>query len=199
MQKCKRKKRLRPAFKLVIAGFALLALVLVCLPKGTKPQELPAPTASLASRPEAITIAAASSEPTPYTPDEADVKMLAQMLWGEARGIPSDMEKAACVWCVLNRVDDESGLWSNSIAGVLEQKNQFAGYSSSHPAPDDLKALAVDVLVRWQREKVENGDVGRVLPADYFFFTGDGRNNHFRAEYQSTELWDWSLPSPYEN
>ena len=41
-----------------------------------------------------------------YIPDAAEVEALAKMLYGEARGIASDMEKAACVWCVLNRVDD---------------------------------------------------------------------------------------------
>lgn len=40
-----------------------------------------------------------------YIPDAAEVEALAKMLYGEARGIASDMEKAACVWCVLNRVD----------------------------------------------------------------------------------------------
>lgn len=137
--------------------------------------------------------------PEEYKPDETEVEMLARMLWGEARGIPSDMEKAACVWCVLNRVDDESGVWPDTIAGVLEQKNQFAGYSAGYPATDELKALAADVLTRWQREKVEGGDVGRVLPAEYTFFTGDGKNNNFRTEYRGGIIWNWSLPNPYDN
>lgn len=143
----------------------------------------------------------ATPEPTPevFTPDETEVKMLAQMLWGEARGILSDTEKAACVWSVLNRVDDETGAWPDTIAGVLTQKHQFIGYSPDHPASDALKALAEDVLARWHQEKTEGGNVGRVLPANYFFFTGDGQRNHFRAEYQDTTNWDWSLPSPYEN
>lgn len=149
----------------------------------------------------APTMAAAEEPPAPeaYKPDETEVEMLARMLWGEARGIPSDMEKAACVWCVLNRVDDESGVWPDTVAGVLEQKNQFAGYLAGYPATDELKTLAADVLTRWQREKTEGGDVGRVLPAEYTFFTGDGKNNHFRTEYRGGVTWDWSLPNPYDN
>lgn len=42
-------------------------------------------------------------------------------------------------------------------------------------------------------------DVGRVLPADYLFFEGDGQHNHFRKGYIKTgETWGWTLESPYE-
>lgn len=44
-------------------------------------------------------------KPAPYIPDEAEVEMLARLIWGEARGVASDMEKEAVAWCVLNRVD----------------------------------------------------------------------------------------------
>jgi hypothetical protein len=45
--------------------------------------------------------------PQPWTDEE--VIVLAKMLWGEARGVSSDAEKAACVWCALNRVDHGYG------------------------------------------------------------------------------------------
>lgn len=136
-----------------------------------------------------------SQEPVEYIPDEAEVEMLARTIWGEARGIPSDMEKAAVVWCILNRVDAEG--WPDTVAEVVTQPNQFAGYSPDYPATEELKALAADVLTRWEREKLEGGDVGRVLPAEYTFFTGDGTHNHFRTEYRGGTLWDWSLKNPY--
>lgn len=41
--------------------------------------------------------------PSPWTDEELVV--LAKMLWGEARGVKSVTEQAACVWCALNRVD----------------------------------------------------------------------------------------------
>lgn len=132
-----------------------------------------------------------------YIPDEAEVEMLARVLWGEARGIPSDMEKAAVVWCVLNRVDAEE--WPDTVAEVVTQRFQFMGYSPDFPATDELKAIAADVLIRWEREKREGGDVGRVLPEEYTFFTGDGRNNHFRNAYSGGDFWDWTLTNPYES
>ena len=135
--------------------------------------------------------------PAPYVPDEEDVEMLARVLWGEARGVPSDMEKAAVVWCVLNRVD--AARWPDTVAGVVTEPSQFAGYSPDYPATEELKAIAADVLTRWERERREGGDVGRVLPAEYFFFTGDGERNYFRTEFTGGTFWDWTLPNPYSS
>lgn len=129
--------------------------------------------------------------------DETDVEILARLIWGEARGIPSVQEKAAVVWCVLNRVDDPR--WPDTVAEVVTQRNQFVGYSPDFPATEEHIAIVADVLARWELEKIGIGDAGRVLPAEYTFFTGDGRNNHFRNAYSGGALWDWSLQNPYEN
>lgn len=129
---------------------------------------------------------------------EADAKMLARLVWGEARGIPSDMEKAAVVWCVLNRVDAEGYGCGNSIEYVLTFPNQFAGYDTDHPVSEELYDLVVDVLTRWDKEKAGETEVGRVLPKEYLWFHGDGKHNHFRDAYKSKTAWDWSLPNPYE-
>ena len=203
MRTRKRKRRLKPAFLLVLIGAAILTAILLvrCATPETVNERQTLPTATLAPpvTPELMPTKQPTPAPAQYVPDETEVELLARMLWGEARGITSDMEKAACVWCVLNRVDDERGLWPDTVEGVLTQKNQFAGFSYDYPATDELKALASDVMTRWQQEKTVDGEVGRVLPKDYYFFTGDGKNNHFRAEFRSTELWDWTLPNPYEN
>ena len=42
------------------------------------------------------------------------------------------------------------------------------------------------------------GSVGRVLPKEYLYFTGDGVHNYFTTEWQGGQTWDWSLESPYE-
>lgn len=60
-----------------------------------------------AEKAEVKQIDKASDESTVYVHDEAEVEMLARLIWGEARGVASDTEKAAVVWCVLNRVDAE--------------------------------------------------------------------------------------------
>lgn len=128
-----------------------------------------------------------------WTEEEANA--LAKMLWGEARGVSSDAEKAACVWCALNRVDQGYG----SIITVVTAPRQFVGYRQDNPVEDTLKSLCEDVLSRWFAEKDGQTDVGRVLPKDYLWFSGDGRRNHFRNAYRGGNRWDWSLSSPYES
>lgn len=190
-----------------IATAVLLAAVafVLCACGARADQEQPptvAPTTVTASpQPSASTAPAPATvapepvpEPTPaYT--QAEAEMLARLIWAEARGVPSDAEKAAVAWCVLNRVD--STRWPDTIEGVVTDPYQFAYYSSD-PVTEELLALAEDVLTRWGQEKDGLEDVGRVLPADYFFFSGDGKQNHFRMEYESTSTrWGWSLPDPY--
>lgn len=138
-----------------------------------------------------------------YEPSPADVKMLAQMCWGEARGIASATEQAAVMWCPLNRVDSEGYGMGGDIGYVVTFPSQFQGYSPDNPTVDDygrdLEALAIDVLTRWVAEKQGYEDVGRVLPKEHKWFEGDGEKNHFYDAYQGGNEWDWSLPSPYDS
>ena len=131
---------------------------------------------------------------------DEDVTMLSKLLYGEARGVKSEMHQAAVIWCVLNRVDDSK--WSDSIADVVTQRKQFGGYVVTNPVKDNLKELVIDVLERWSREKDGEEDVGRVLPPEYTFFCGGyGENWFYRYEdYTLTDkpYYDWSLPNPYE-
>lgn len=76
---------------------------------------------------------------------------------------------------------------------------QFAGYSPDYPATEELKALAADVLTRYHAEKNGEENVGRVLPAEYCFFTGDGEHNYFTIGWKDTDTWGWTLESPYKN
>lgn len=116
--------------------------------------------------------------------------MLAQTVWGEARGC-SRMEQAAVIWCVLNRVDNGWG----SIEEVISKPSQFDGYNEENPILEEFIELVLDVLDRWTR----GTDEGRVLPSDYMWFTGDGVHNYFVNEWKSEDYWDWSLPNPYED
>ena len=132
---------------------------------------------------------------------EADVIALAKMAWGEALVTKSDTEMAATMWCVLNRFDCDDPYYRNckTIEAIVKQSGAFAGYSSKNPENEHLIWLARDVLDRWNAEQHGETDVGRVLPADYLFFHGDGKHNHFRKDYKHDgHYWDWSLESPYE-
>lgn len=118
--------------------------------------------------------------------------VLAQMVWGEARGC-STVEQAAVVWCALNRVDAGYG----DLISVVTEPMQFVGYDPDNPIDPDILLLVEDVLDRRWLEDTNSGEVGRVLPADYLWFHGDGVNNYFRNAYEGGNTWDWSLPSPY--
>ena len=117
-----------------------------------------------------------------------EVIILAKLVYGEA-SVFSITEQAAVIWCVLNRVDAGYG----DIISVVTAPHQFVGYRETNPVCDEYVWLAEDVLYRWQ-----NGGSGRVLPSEYLYFHGDGKRNHFRSEFKSTDYWDWSLPSPYK-
>ena len=140
-------------------------------------------------------------EPKPmtfyYTEDE--VLMLSRLLYSECRGVSSDTEKACVVWTVLNRVDSNA-FTGDTITAVLLQKNQFA-YNKNAPVWDDLRVIVEDVLWKWTLERNDHTDAGRVLPSNYFWFSGDGQHNYFRDTYETykAHIWDYSLESPYEN
>lgn len=135
--------------------------------------------------------------PNLLEPNPEDVEMLAKLLYGEARGVESETEQAAVVWCVLNRVDATGYACGGNIEQTVTFKNQFTGYDPDNPVEPELAKLAKDVLTRWYAEKAGYTNVGRVLPKKYLYFMGDGHHNHFTTEYKGDDCWDWELDSPY--
>ena len=105
--------------------------------------------------------------------------VLAKTLYGE--GGKGETNKAAVVWCVLNRVDRAKG--ERTIIQIATKPHQFA-YRKRAPVKDYLKKLAKDVLNRWIAEKQCQKDIGRVLPEYYHYFTGNGTYNVFRKFYR---------------
>lgn len=138
----------------------------------------------------------ATPEPTPAEPevDAYAAELIGRTIWGEARGIKSTAERAAVAWCILNRVD----AWGQTIEQVVTEPYQFQGYREWGECPQEHIDLAADVLARWNAEKEGAAEVGRVLPADYLYFMGDGAHNHFTTDYKGTDFWDWSLADPYK-
>ena len=137
-----------------------------------------------------------------YTED--DVIAAAKMVWGEAGAVPdikngsavisTKCQQAATIWTALNRYD--MGGFS-SIKAVIANPGAYHAYFESNPVTDELVDLARDVLDRWNREKNGETDVGRVLPADYIYFHGDGTYNYFRNEFEGGTRWAWDYGDPY--
>ena len=122
-----------------------------------------------------------------------DAELIAQALYGEYRG-PDKLQQAAVVWCILNRCD----YLDDDIETIVTAPNQFHGYSPYNPVMPNLYDMVVDVMTRWHLEHLGQEDVGRVLPKDYMWFTGNGTVNTYRNCFTGGDVWDWSLPNPYE-
>ena len=180
------------------------------LPNNPNAVEIAPDLAIYSPESEAATPAQPAVEPAKlYT--EADVEMLARLIYTEARGVRSKTEQAAVVWVVLNRLDNPNRL-QKTIAEVVCAPYQF-DYRPWVPVLPEFEALAEDVLERWQAEKSATAgspaspggasrsaeDVGRVLPPEYQYFEGWGGRNWFSAKWKSQEYWGWGLASPYED
>lgn len=126
------------------------------------------------------------------------VDMIAKTVWGEARGC-GDTQKAAVVWCILNRVDSER--FPNDIVSVITEKGQFEGYDESYPVEEDIVKLVKDVLCRYKNEKNGTfvGSSGRVLQKEYLFFRAKDGVNVFRTGNSTTDYWDWSWGTVYNS
>ncbi len=167
---------------------AVLMVLLICIVYaratwGDEAPSSPAPTvaAEEPAEPEQSEAPEQTEAPVYYEMyfTEDDVAEVAKMLWGEARGCTRD-NQIKCAWVVCNRVDDER--FPDTIQGVLEQPNQFHGYSESFPVTDELYSIAFDVLTRWSYEK-QGIPVRRELTSSFLWFTGNGQENIFREVY----------------
>ncbi len=144
------------------------------------PTQIPKPSefTTQSSKP---TLHLEGGEAITFTPalEEHEIAMLAQTVWGEARGCSPD-EQRLVVWTIFQRVDKEFG---DSVGEVITQPNQFAGYSESYPVDPDIYELCREEAGKW-----ESGQAAPILAPyansrPYLFFDGDGTHNWFREEY----------------
>lgn len=116
-------------------------------------------------------------------PDEL-AELAGRAVWGEAGGIQDEAQRAAVVWTACNRAD----AWDMDIGDVLTV-DQFHGLAIRGEVPAEHVELARDVLARWTLEAEGWQSVGRVLPARFLYFEGDGRVNHFSTQFGGGEYW----------
>lgn len=130
--------------------------------------------------------------PQPWTDEE--VIVLAKMLWGEARGVSSDAEKAACVWCALNRVDHGYG----DIITVVTTPKQFVGYNEENPVDDGLITLHQSHSRLWDihramKQRCQN-------PNNTAYERYGGRGITVCDEWQHFEPFrEWALSNGYSD
>jgi len=142
---------------------------------------------------------------------ETLIQVLAKTVTQEIGGLSdasshstANMERAAVIWCILNRVDHN---YDTSVCGeelakyisrTTKSPDQFA-YCYSSSIFTGTEEISADVLIRWLLEKY-GYESGRVLPSNYRYFGGHNGHNHFRTTYNTRKAtyWDWSLPDPYK-
>jgi hypothetical protein len=124
---------------------------------------------------------------------DTEIRMMAQLIYAEARGVKDEREQAAVCWVVLNRADSRH----QSIRTVITARHQFA-YRRSLPVKAKFKAIARDVLTRWLLEKRGIVGVGRVLPRSYTYFAGHNGHNRFRNRYRGGTYWRFNNEDPDE-
>ena len=127
---------------------------------------------------------------------EADIKAMAGVMFAEARGLDA-RECSMIAWTILNRYD--AGYFGSTLSSVIWADSQFA--HSRRTVNDqgiDLVWLAGDVMTRWYKEKYfGETNVGRTLPAGYFFYWGDGHHNYFRTQNGGKGSYNFGLVNPY--
>ncbi len=112
---------------------------------------------------------------------EKEICMIAQTVWGEARGLDA-VEQSKVIWCIFNRVDHPG--FGSTIEEVIKSPGQFIGYKETNPIDQELYSLAKDTYLRWHCEKYYFvNEVGRTLDKDYLYFNAKDGKNVFRKEF----------------
>ena len=109
-------------------------------------------------------------------PDEL-VAEAALLAWGEYSGTDY-AQRTAPIWCACNRAD----AWGMTLEEVMHS-DAFHGLLTEREVPEEWYDLARETLVRWELEKMGYIDVGRTLPSEYLYFSGNGVVNVYRTEY----------------
>lgn len=109
-------------------------------------------------------------------PDEL-VAEAALLAWGEYSG-GDYAQRTAPIWCACNRAD----AWGLTLDEVMHS-DAFHGLLTEREVPEEWYDLARETLARWELEKMGYIDVGRTLPSEYLYFSGNGTVNIYRTEY----------------
>jgi len=112
---------------------------------------------------------------------QQEIEMLAQMIWGEARGTSRDEQKLT-VWVALQRMDNPMR-WGSTIKDVISQYMQFHGYQDTFPILQEHMDVALEVLESWVAGEAPKFLYPFATSLPYYYFWGDGTHNWFREHW----------------
>lgn len=113
------------------------------------PSPVPVPTPAPTPKPDPAKLPC-------YAYDEADLRCLSRAIWSITPKNPTWETKLALCEVVLNRVEDESGVFENSVRYVLLQKGEFRDYDPEAHRSERNDEIADYALRAWIHAK--NGD-----------------------------------------
>ena len=151
------------------------------------------------SEPEVIDLVPIPSptpEPIPYTGTEStdvaisqsDIDTLAEFLWKSP--LRYEHSKRELLWVVFNRIDDNSGLFGDSIEDVCRNKREFT-FMSAHrfKLSDENLRIAREELRRWLSTKL-GSYVGEHHNGVYCAFVGE-RNRSIEVYDKNWKEVNW--------
>lgn len=162
----------------VLACLALLPTVFALRPAAQADWPEPTPAVEWIYL-EALPTSTPTPPPPPpvvireYAHDEADVETLARLLWSSP--LRGEEQKTALLWVVLNRVDDQSGLFADSIRGAVT-KSEFSFYDDGAHLSEKNMEIAREVLNAWKSRK-DGCYIGKHVPANGLYIRFTGENN----------------------
>lgn len=128
--------------------------------------------------------AAANMPPTAQEQRKRDAEALARVLYGVKDNSTDDL-RTLC-WCVFNRADNP--LYPETLEDVINQPEQWMGYSAENPVLENLYEIAYEELDRWQ------GGEHRPCSNEYIYMSWTSREIILRDEFstsQNARYWRW--------
>lgn len=125
-----------------------------------------------------VPIPSPTPAPIPYpgekqevTFDSSDVNILAEFLWKSP--LRSEHTKRELLWVVFNRIDDNSGLFGDSIEEVCRNRHEFTFMTAHRFAlSEENMRIAREELQRWNSKHL-GSHIGECHNGVYCSFVGE--------------------------
>lgn len=141
---------------LFLLMFVVLAIPAISLAESDVVDLIPIPEATPA--PEKMPDDPRPVEIREHDLNEKDVERIARLIWGSPA--KQKQSKVLIVWCVMNRLNDKSGMFGDTIETVVT-KSEFGWFSiHDHRSEENLKIVR-DTMNQWLTWKEGGTNVGR--------------------------------------
>lgn len=140
-------------------------IIFEAVPPTPTPMPIPAPPTPL---PQVIQ----------YSHDSAEVEALARWFYGSCYKTGDLDGKRQGAWHLWNRVIDDSGIFPDTLIGVITQRGEYSFYDRHDDITHENRMLAIEMLNRFQMEK-HGQPCGRTLPVGYVYQSVNAAHNGY--------------------